>query len=309
MSVNPKVFGHRGASAYRPENTLESFALAYEQGVDAIECDIVPTKDHKLILRHENALSGTTDVATHPEFANRRRSGYLDGISVQDWFSEDFTLAEIKTLRAIERLPDWRPGSAKFDGQFEVPTLAELLASPMLGNRTVILELKHGAYFESIGIPLLELFKTEIDACGWRERGIQFIFEAFNLDVLLRARELLGDIGQYVFLIDRDHLPGKSRYVPDEFLNSLVGKVHGLSFDIDLLVGQKPAFSQVDFGSPNGLVQRAHALGFSVFTWTARAEEALYSPEEYFQHFVNTGADGIFADHPDLLQSFISHGN
>jgi len=305
MSVNPKVFGHRGASAYRPENTLESFKLAYEHGVDAIECDIVPTKDQRLILRHENALSGTTDVATHPEFADRRRAGYLDGISVQDWFSEDFTLAEIKTLRAIERLPEWRSGSAKFDGQFEVPTLAELLASPMLGNRTVILELKHGAYFESIGLPVLDLLKADLDASDWQERGVQLIFESFNADVLLRARELLGDIGQYVFLIDRDHLPGKSRYVPDEFLGTLVGKVHGLSFDIDLLVGQKPAFSQVDFGAPNGLVQRAQAFGFSVFTWTARAEEALYSPEEYFQHFVNTGADGIFADHPDLLLGYV----
>ena len=305
MSVNPKIFGHRGACAYRPENTLEAFKLAYEQGVFAIECDIVPTKDHHLILRHENALSGTTDIATHPEFADRRRAGYLDGLSVHDWFSEDFTLAEIKTLRAVERLPEWRSGSAKFDGQFEIPTLAELLAAPMLANRAVILELKHGAYFESLGIPLLELLRADLEASNWQDRGIQLIFESFNQDVLTRARALLGDIGEYVFLIDRDHLPGKSRYVSDELLISLVDKFHGLSFDIDLLVGQKPAFSQVDFGSPNGLVQRAQAHGFKVFTWTARAEEALYSPEEYFQHFINTGVDGIFADHPDLLLGYV----
>lgn len=306
MSVKPLVFGHRGACAYRPENTLEAFALAYEQGVHAIECDIVPTKDNALVLRHENALSTTTDVASRPEFAHLRRAGFLDGHAVEDWFTEDFTLAEIKQLRAIERLPDWRPGSAAFDGQFAVPTLADLLAAQFLNNRAVILELKHAAYFEKLGIPVIELLAAEVEASGWRERGIHLIFETFNLDVLTRARARLGDIGQYVFLVDRDHLPGKTRYVSDEFLAALVGKVHGLSFDIDLLLGQKPAFSSADFGSPTGLVERAHALGFTVYAWTARVEQALFSVEEYFSHIVNTGADGIFADHPDLLQSYVA---
>ena len=122
---------------------------------------------------------------------------------------------------------------------------------------------------------------------------------------MTRARALLGDIGEIVFLVDRDHLPQKSRYVSDEFLQGLVGKVSGVSFDIDLCMGAKPAFSQVDFGSPTGLVQRAHALGLTVYTWTARVEEALYSVEEYFQHFINTGADGIFVDHPDLLLNYV----
>lgn len=304
--TQPLVFGHRGACAYRPENTLEAFALAYEQGVHAIECDIVPSKDHALVLRHENALSGTTDVASRPEFADLKRAGFIDGQAVEDWFTEDFTLAQIKQLRAIERLPEWRPGSAAFDGQFEVPTLAELLAAPFLNNRAVILELKHGAYFERLGIPVLDLLAKVVEASGWRERGIRLIFESFNLDVLTRARAKLGEIGQYVFLVDRDHLPGKTRYVSDEFLSDLVGKVHGVSFDIDLLLGQKPAFSSADFGSPTGLVERAHALGFKVYAWTARVEQALYSVEEYFSHFVNTGVDGIFADHPDLLQNYVA---
>ncbi len=306
MSVKPLVFGHRGACAYRPENTMEAFKLAYDQGVVAIECDIVPTKDHVLVLRHENALSGTTDVASRPEFAHLKRAGYLDGLSVQDWFTEDFTMAEIKQLRAVERLPEWRPGSAAFDGQFEVPTLAELLAAPFLNNRAVILEIKHGAYFEGLGVPLLDLMAQAVAASNWQERGIQLIFESFNLDVLTRARAKLGEIGQYVFLVDRDHLPGKTRYVSDEFLADLVGKVHGVSFDIDLLLGQKPAFSSADFGSPTGLVQRAHALGFTVYTWTVRVEQALYSVEEYLQHFIDTDADGIFADHPDLLLGYVA---
>jgi len=306
MSVKPIVFGHRGASAYRPENTMESFKLAYDQGVVAIECDIVPTKDHVLVLRHENALSGTTDVASRPEFAHLKRPGYLDGLSVQDWFTEDFTLAEIKQLRAVERLPEWRPGSAAFDGQFEVPTLSELLAAPFLNNRSVILEIKHSAYFEGLGIPVVELLAAEIEASAWRERGIQLIIESFNLDVLTRARAKLGEIGHYVLLIDRDHLPEKTRYVSDEFLSRLVGSVHGVSFDIELLMGQKPAFSSADFGSPTGLTERARALGFTVYTWTARVEQALYSVEEYLQHFIDTGADGIFADHPDLLLSYVA---
>ena len=306
MSVKPKVFGHRGACAYRPENTLEAFKLAYDQGVVAIECDIVPTKDHVLVLRHENALSGTTDVASRPEFAHLKRAGYLDGLSVQDWFTEDFNLAEIKQLRAVERLPEWRPGSAAFDGQFEVPTLSELLAAPFLNNRSVILEIKHGAYFEGLGVPLLDLMAEAVAGSNWQERGIQLIFESFNLDVLTRARAKLGEIGQYVFLIDRDHLPGKTRYVSDEFLADLVGKVHGVSFDIDLLLGQKPAFSSADFGSPTGLVERAHALGFIVYTWTVRVEQALYSVEEYLQHFIDTDVDGIFTDHPDLLLSYVA---
>jgi len=306
MSVKPLVLGHRGASAYRPENTMESFKLAYDQGVFAIECDIVPTKDHVLVLRHENALSGTTDVASRPEFSHLKRAGFLDGHAVTDWFTEDFTISEIKKLRAIERLPDWRPGSAAFDGQFEVPTLAELLAAPFLNNRSVILEVKHGAYFESIGIPVLDLLAAEIEASGWQERGISLIIESFNLDLLTRARAKLGEIGQYVFLVDRDHLPGKTRYVSDEFLQSFIGLVHGVSFDIDLLLGQKPAFSSADFGSPTGVVERSKALGFTVYVWTARVEQALYSVEEYLQHFIDTDADGIFADHPDLLLGHVA---
>ena len=124
------VFGHRGASAYRPENTLEAFELAFQQGADAIECDLVPTKDGELIIRHDNYLSTTTDVASRPEFAHLQREGVVGWQETRpDWFCEDFTLAEIKQLRATERLPEERPGSAKFDGKFEIATLNELLTA------------------------------------------------------------------------------------------------------------------------------------------------------------------------------------
>ena len=295
------MFGHRGACAYRPENTLEALALAFEQGADAIECDIVPTKDGALILRHENALSGTTDVATHAEFANRKRSGLVDGVVADDWFSEDFMLSEIETLRAIERLPDWRPGSKAFDGQFKIPTLSDLLNANFVANRSLILELKHGAYFESLGIPVIELMAQVIEESNFEKRDLRLIFESFNLDVLRRMRERFGEIGKYVFLVDQDHLPEQKRYVSDEFLKQAAAVAHGVSFDIALLLGPKPAFGNLDFGSPTGVVERAHALGLEVYTWTARAEEAVNSIEEYYHHFVLTAADGIFADHPDLL--------
>jgi glycerophosphoryl diester phosphodiesterase len=123
----PIVIGHRGASGYVPEHTLASYFLAMQHGVDFIEPDLVMTKDGVLIARHENEIGGTTDVAAHPEFAARRTRRLIDGMQVAGWFTEDFTLTELKTLRARERIPEVRPANARFDGQFEIPTLEEIL--------------------------------------------------------------------------------------------------------------------------------------------------------------------------------------
>ena len=124
----PIVIAHRGASGLRSEHTLASYTLAIEQGADFIEPDLVLTKDDVFVARHENDITGTTDVASHPEFAARRTTKVIDGESHTGWFTEDFTLAELKTLRAIERLPKLRPANTRYDGQFEVPTLAEVIA-------------------------------------------------------------------------------------------------------------------------------------------------------------------------------------
>ena len=147
------VIGHRGASGYRPENTLEAFELAFAQGADAIELDLVPTSDGQLIIRHEPALDETTNIASLPQFANRRSLFEFDGQQYHDWFSHDLTAAEVSELRARERLADQRPGSAKFDGQFAVPTLDEFLAAPFIDGKTVILEIKHGAEYAAAMIP------------------------------------------------------------------------------------------------------------------------------------------------------------
>jgi glycerophosphoryl diester phosphodiesterase len=153
----PIVIAHRGASAYRPEHTLAAYALAIEQGADFIEPDLVPTRDGVLVARHENALSGTTDVAARPDFAHKRTAKVIDGEPITDWFSEDFTLAELKTLHARERIPDIRPGNTSFDGRFKVPTLAEIIdlvrrAELETGRRVGIYpEIKHPTYFLHTG--------------------------------------------------------------------------------------------------------------------------------------------------------------
>src|SRR5208283_3534723 len=154
------VIAHRGASGERPEHTLESYSLAVEQGADYIEPDLVMTRDGVLIARHENEIGTTTDVAQHPEFVGRRRTQLIDGEKMTGWFTEDFTLAEIKTLRACERLPALRPANRVFDGRFEVPTFDEILqlvrdvnlrrsGKALLG---VYPETKHPAHFASIGL-------------------------------------------------------------------------------------------------------------------------------------------------------------
>lgn len=279
------VFGHRGASGYRPENTLEAFALAFEQGSDAIECDLVPTADGELIIRHDNYLSTTTDVALRPEFAHLKRVGAVGWQEErEDWFCEDFTLAQLKTLRATERLPELRPGSAKFDGQFELPSLDELLAAEFANGRHLILEVKHGAYFASKGLPVAAILARKLAESDWRERGITLTIEAFEFKMLEQLQRVCGPVGDYVYLVDT---------WSDPDLNAKCAEVFdGISFNAELIWG-------------SDLVELAHARGLKVFVWTARAEDAENTIEEYYAKFILSGADGIFADQPDLLAACV----
>ena len=280
-----KVFGHRGASGYRPENTLEAFALAFEQSADAIECDLVPTADGELIIRHDNYLSTTTDVALRPEFAHLKRVGAVGWQEErEDWFCEDFTLAQLKTLRATERLPELRPGSAKFDGQFELPSLDELLAAEFANGRHLILEVKHGAYFASKGLPVAAILARKLAESDWRERGITLTIEAFEFKMLEQLQRVCGPVGDYVYLVDT---------WSDPDLNAKCAEVFdGISFNAELIWG-------------SDLVELAHARGLKVFVWTARAEDAENTIEEYYAKFILSGADGIFADQPDLLAACV----
>ena len=279
------VFGHRGASGYRPENTLEAFALAFELGADAIECDLVPTADGELIIRHDNYLSTTTDVASRPEFAHLKRMGVVGWQQErEDWFCEDFTLAQLKTLRAIERLPELRPGSAKFDGQFEIPSLDELLAADFATGRHLILEIKHGAFFASKGFPVAAIMARKLTESDWRERGITLTIESFEYKTLEQLQRVCGPVGDYVYLVDT---------WSDPALNAKSAEVFdGISFNCELVWG-------------SDLIELAQARGQKVFLWTARAEDAENTIEEYYAKFILSGADGIFADQPDLLAACV----
>ncbi|HKU43988.1 MAG TPA: glycerophosphodiester phosphodiesterase family protein, partial [Polyangiales bacterium] len=172
----PIVIGHRGASGYRPEHTLASYGVAIDLGADFIEPDLVATRDGKLVARHENDISGTTDVAAHPEFAARKVSKTIDGVAVTGWFTEDFTLAELKTLRAKERLPDIRAQNVSFDGRFEIPTLEEVIQLAQTESKQrgrpigVYPETKHPTYFQSIGLPLEDELLRVLEAAGYRDR-------------------------------------------------------------------------------------------------------------------------------------------
>ena len=307
VSTRPLVFGHRGSCGYRPENTLEAFELAFDQGAVAIECDLVPTKDGQLIIRHEGSLSATTDVASRPEFADRFSVRSFRGFVRKDWFTDDFTLAELLTLKARERLPSERPGSAKFDGLFNLASLAELLASPLADGRWLILEVKHGAHFADIGLDPVPMLAAALQASDWASRGIKLTLETFDFDVLLSMKQACGPVGNYVYLTEPKRLPAGQTNLSQEFLSKIVEHFDGVGVELGLLLepaDEANAMSQ--FGPPTGLVAAAHALGLDVYGWTARVEDAKYSVEEYYSAIIETGVDGIFADQPDLLHAVVT---
>ena len=190
--ARPLVIGHRGASGYRPEHTRSAYELAFALGADAVEPDIVATRDGVLVLRHENEISGTTDVAARPEFASKRVTREVDGAALTGWFTEDFTWAELSTLRARERLGALRQSSASFDGRYPVIRLRDLFelidtaAEEQRRLVRMVAEFKHASHFAALGLPLDELFAAELDDAGWGRGDDRLIMEAFELDVLDR---------------------------------------------------------------------------------------------------------------------------
>jgi glycerophosphoryl diester phosphodiesterase len=295
----PLVFGHRGASGYRPENTLEAFDLAWQQGSDAIECDLVPTLDGRLIIRHENLLSHTTNIASLPEFAELRRQKFMIWRDIDDWCSEDLTLEQIRKLRASERLPELRPGSAKFDGQFEIPTLDELILAETSRNRTLILELKFANYFLQFGQDTPRMLADELSQLAWQERNIKLVIESFDYESLRRCVEYFDELGlkesvEFVFLTESWRLPKEGPSGFQKYLDTVEEKFHGLSIEIKAIHELWPT-----------AIEDIHARGLRSFVWTARAEDAETSIDEYYAHIIELGAHGIFADQPDLLRASV----
>jgi glycerophosphoryl diester phosphodiesterase len=320
------VIGHRGASGYRPEHTLAAYELAARQGADYIEPDLVITKDGVLVARHEPEISTTTDVAQHPEFADRKRTKPLDGVEVTGWWTEDFTLAELKTLRAKERIPELRPGNKAFDGQFEIPTLQEVLdlrkrLSKQLGREIgVYPETKHPTYFRDMGLPLEEPLVRTLRRNGLdRKRAPVFVqsFEVGNLRALDRTLkmplvQLFGakTARPYDFVVSGDTRTYAQLATPAN-LREIARYADGAGPSKDYIVPRNAAGCSL---APTSFVGDAHDAGLVVHPYTFRAENSflpceLRSSADPAQHgnfaaevrqFLALGVDGLFTDHPDL---------
>ncbi len=310
----PLVIGHRGASGYRPEHTLAGYALAARMGADCIEPDVVATRDGVLVARHENEISTTTDIAARPELADRRTTRMVDGTEVSGWFTEDLTLAEIRSVRAVERLPRLRQASASLDGLFAVPTLSEILRlraelSFELGREIVVyIETKHPSHFAGLGLALEEPLVADLADAGLTGPGAPVFVQSFERANLRRLRHRLGLAAPLVLLLER----GDSEALGgDDTLASLAADVDALGPDKQLVI---PWAEDGTLGTPTNLVPRAHAAGLLVHPWTFRAENhflprELRSGERPADHgdllaevtaYLRAGVDGFFTDHPDL---------
>ena len=300
--MKPLVFGHRGASGYRPENTIEAFELAISQGADGVECDLVPTKDGELIIRHENWLNGTTNVASLAKFKGTESTGYSDGLTETGWFSEDYKLEELSELRATERVRDIRPGSAKFDGQFRIPTIDDLLACSFMDGKTLVIEIKHGMHFLKNGINMATILAGKLANSDWKQRKISIIIETFDEQMLENLKDACGPDKKYVFLTELDRLPKGSTRISSEYLESLANRFDGISVDLALALDLD---STGNHTIDNGLIDEAKAAGLMIYGWTLRAEESKASVDEYFGKVAESGLQGIFVDQPDLLRQIV----
>jgi len=267
------VFGHRGACGYLPENTIESMELAFDQGADAVEFDVVFTKDGQAIIRHDLDLSNTTDINNHSFLSTKVL---------------ELTKSDVSRLRAKERYPDGRTESAAQDGKYFVPTLAQLLAHQNFNGKHLIIEVKHGAHFEANGINPIQEVKHLLEQSDWANRDMKISLESFEFEFLKRAKLSIGPAVNYVFLSARDTLPEGATELTDELLAEIAENFDAVSV----------AMSMVLTGD---LVARAKKLGLEIYAFTARVETAEGNVEKWFERLISTGVDGIFADQPDLL--------
>jgi glycerophosphoryl diester phosphodiesterase len=294
--TRPLIIAHRGASGHRPEHTLEGYRLAIEMGADFIEPDLVSTKDGVLIARHENEISGTTDVADR--FPDRKRTKVVDGRSITGWFTEDFTLAEIRTLRARERLAT---RSHAYDGQFSIPTFDEVIdlarqAGKARGREVgVYPETKHPTYFKSIQLPLEAALLASLTRHGWNSRESPVFIQSFEPSSLRELRPMTRV--RLIQLVDNPAM------VAGDGLKGIAAYADGIGPEKRLVVPVNPDGS---LGEPTDLVSRAHAAGLLVHIWTIRVDRE-FLPAAYhgdgiaeFDQFRRVGVDGVFTDFPDV---------
>ncbi|MGV9381253.1 glycerophosphodiester phosphodiesterase [Nonomuraea sp. NPDC003707] len=304
------VIGHRGAAGHRPEHTQGGYELAVAMGADWIEPDLVPTKDHVLVVRHENEISGTTDVSLHPEFATRKTTKVVDGRNVTGWFTEDFTLAELKTLRAVERLPAIRQRNTVYDGYYQVLTFQEVLdlaqrLSRQYGRQVgVFPETKHPTYFRSIGLPLEEPLIETVKRNGLNRPGGPVVVQSFEPSSLKRvAKDLrvplwqaLGTTGRpYDLTVAGDPTTYADMMKP-EGLAKIAQYAQWIGPDKSSAIPLNPDGSS---GTPTTLVSDAHKAGLKIGVYTFRSENQ-YLPLQLRRGQVAT-------DHGDALSEYRAH--
>ena len=330
----PFVIAHRGASGYVPEHTLAGYFIAIQQGADYVEPDLVISRDGALLARHENEIGGTTDVASHPEFAARKVTKKIDGESVTGWFAEDFTLAELKTLRARERLPELRKANARYDGEFSIPTFDEVLdlVSAADAQRAAIAraaglpppprigvypETKHPSYFASLGLHFDEQMLEALNRHGYSKRNDPICLQSFevaNLKALRRRTDLplvqlVAPTGQPFDFT----LAGDKRTYLDLLTDAGLAEIATYA---DAIGPHK--WMVVQFGpegrKDTGLARRARAAGLGIHVWTLRAENEFLPPElrssgdaaahgdlnAEIRALLDAGITGFFSDQPDL---------
>ncbi len=316
----PIVIAHRGASGERPEHTIASYRLAVAQGADFIEPDLVMTRDGVLVCRHENEISGTTDVVDRPEFAARRRAQQIDGVSAQGWFVEDFTLAELKTLRCRERLPQLRPANAAFDGQGQIPTFAEVLALARESGVGVYPELKHPTFLRERGLDPVPAFIEVVREAGGQATADRIFVQCFETRPLRQLAEMSSIRWTCVQLIaaqggpwDRPEL-SYAEMLRDEGLREIAEYARAIGPEKTLIVPRDAMGGSL---APTDLAPRAHAAHLLVHAWTFRAENYFLpaelrrgdpdAPDYLRQHgdlaaelgaFYAAGVDGVFSDFP-----------
>lgn len=324
----PIVIAHRGASGYLPEHTLAAYAVAMLQGADFVEPDLVMTKDGELIARHDNVLDLTTDVATRPEFASRRTTKVVDGHSHTGWFSEDFTLAEIKRLRAIERIPDVRPANARFDGQFEMPTLQEIVDLVRANERAlgraigIYPETKHPTYFQKLGLSMEEPLVQILHANGYDRQPERVYIQSFEIANLKKLRRMTRV--PLIQLLETGGRPadveaGGGALTYDQMataqgLREIATYADGVGPEKYHFIIPRAATGKLDPAKATNFVRDAHAAGLKVHPWTFRAENqflpanhrssgganALGDSKGEIEAFLAAGIDGFFTDQSDI---------
>ena len=323
--ADPQVIGHRGAPGYRPEHTLAGYRLAIEQGADYIEPDLVSTKDGVLVARHENNITDTTDVADHPEFADRRTTRTIDGKPVTGWFTEDFTLEELETLRAKERLPLVRPANTKYDGMYKVPTFAQVLRLVKHEEREtgrtigVAPETKHPTYFDAIGLSTEEPMLRTLERFHLDDKGDKVLIQSFEVGNLQQL-DTMTDL-PLEQLVDSSGAPYDKVAAGDDTtyadmttpagLEKVARYADWLGPNKDLVLPRDPSTGATT--RPSDLVDDAHRAGMHVVIWTLREENQFMAtnfrrgtdPNAHgdmaaeIHAFLDAGVDALFSDFPD----------